>query len=259
MIRLIDTHAHLTFPHYQENLQTVLQRAEQQNVRRIITVGTDPADSEAAVKLAEAFPLVLAAVGIHPHEAKDAAESAEVLSPLCSHPKVVAIGETGLDFHYDFSPRQKQEHLFEQHLELAARYNLPLIIHSREAVDRTLQIIKSSGLTPRAVFHCFTGTAEQAQKILDMGFYISFTGVITFRNATRLAQAAAGLPVERILIETDCPYMSPEPVRKVTPNEPAMVVHVLNKLAQSLGKEAEWLAETIWNNAVALFGEKINR
>ncbi len=255
MTTLIDTHAHLTFRDYHGKLDQVLQRACDQGLGRIITVGTTVADSEAAVGLAREHEMIIASVGICPHEAKSAdSDAVKKLAELCQGPNVAAIGETGLDFHYELSPREEQERLFLQHLDLAEQLDLPVIIHSRDAEDRTIQIIESLGRPIRAVFHCFTGSQEQANKILDMGLYISFTGVITFKNAQLLARLAGAVPVDRVLIETDCPYMSPEPVRKVRPNEPAMVVYVLEKLSSLTGRPVEQLGKQIWENAAELFG-----
>ena len=255
MTALIDTHAHLTFPDYHGKRDQVLQRASAQGLGRIITVGTTIADSAAAAGLAREHEMIIAAVGICPHEAKSAdSDAVKKLAELCRQPNVAAIGETGLDFHYDLSPRKDQQRVFLQHLDLAGRLDLPVIIHSRDAEDRTIQIIESLGRPIRAVFHCFTGSQQQANKILDLGLYISFTGVITFKNAQSLARLAGAVPVDRVLIETDCPYMSPEPVRKVRPNEPAMVVHVLEKLASLSGTAVQQLAKQIWENATKLFG-----
>ncbi len=174
-----------------------------------------------------------AAVGIHPHEAKDgdAAALAE-LKHLATQDKVVAIGETGLDFHYNFSKPPDQRRVFVAHLEIARELNLPVVVHSREAFEETVEILDHSGVGLKGVvFHCFSGSAEQAQQLLDRGYYLSFTGVVTFKNAEATREAARVVPLDRLMVETDAPYMSPEPVRKQKPNEPALMVHTAKLLA----------------------------
>jgi TatD DNase family protein len=178
-----------------------------------------------------------AAVGIHPHDAKDVtAGTLAELRDLAQSQKVVALGETGLDFHYDLSPRQDQRRAFAAQLEIARELNLPVIIHSREAFDETIDIIEQfirlNSRLRGVVFHCFSGSAEQARVVLDHGFYLSFTGVVTFKNAAKTRAAAAIVPPEKLMLETDCPFMSPEPMRKQRTNEPALMVHTARFLAE---------------------------
>ncbi|GAF93398.1 unnamed protein product, partial [marine sediment metagenome] len=175
--------------------------------------------------------------GIHPHDAKDmTAETITELKKLTQNEKVVAIGETGLDFHYNFSPQKDQRRAFAQQLKIAAELNLPVIIHCREAFNDTMDILEQYGLgVKRAVFHCFSGSGEQAKIVLDKGFYISFTGVVTFRNAEKTRAAAGIVPLDRLMLETDCPYMSPEPCRKQKINEPALMIHTAARLAELKG------------------------
>jgi len=236
-MELIDTHCHLTFEQLAWEIDEVVQRSIAAGVTGWITVGTDTQHNRKAVELANRFENMYAAVGIHPHEAKDVtAETMVELEELARSEKVVAIGETGLDFHYDFSPRQDQRRVFEAQLEIARQLNLPVIIHSREAFDETIDILEQfislKGRLKGVVFHCFSGSAQQARIVLDHGFYISLTGVVTFKNAENARQAAKIVPADRLMLETDCPYMSPAPMRKQKINEPALMVHTARFLAE---------------------------
>lgn len=233
-MELIDTHCHLTFEPLVDEVEAVLERSRAAGVASWITVGTDIEDCQRASILADRFENLYAAVGIHPHEAKTVtAESIENLKALAQGVNVVAIGETGLDFHYNFSQPKDQERLFAKHLQIAKELDLPVIIHSREAFDQTLEILEQYGRgIEKIVFHCFSGNAEQAELVLKRGWYVSFTGVVTFKNADKTRNAARAVPSERLMLETDCPYMSPEPVRKQKTNEPALMVHTAGFLAE---------------------------
>ena len=235
-MELIDTHCHLTFEQLAGDIEAVIERSRAAGVTGWITVGTDPQHNRKVIELTERFENMYAAVGIHPHDAKDvAAHTMAELKELARSEKVVAIGETGLDFHYDFSPRQDQRRVFEAQLEIAHQLNLPVIIHCREAFDETIDILEQfislKGRLKGVVFHCFSGSAQQARIVLDHDFYISFTGVVTFKNAKKNREAAKIVPTRRLMLETDCPYMSPEPVRKQKINEPALMVHTARFLA----------------------------
>jgi len=233
-MELIDTHCHLTFEQFAGSVEDVLARSRQAGVTGWITIGTDTLQNRKAVELAGRFENIYATVGIHPNYAADATgEMIEELKELARNKKVVAIGETGLDFHYNFSKQQAQEELFIQHLQIAGELNLPVIIHCREAFDRTMEILmRFASNLKGVVFHCFSGSPEEAAIVLDKGFYISFTGVVTFKSADISRQAATVVPLDRLMIETDCPYMSPEPMRKQKINEPALMVHTAAKLAE---------------------------
>ena len=236
-MELIDTHCHLTFEQLAGDIDAVVDRSRAAGVAGWITVGTDPQHNRKAVELANRFENMYAAVGIHPHDAKDVeAGTMAELKELAGSEKVVAIGETGLDFHYDFSPRQDQRRVFEAQLEISRELNLPVIIHCREAFDETIDILEQfigiEGRLKSVVFHCFSGSARQARIVLDHGFYISFTGVVTFKNAEQARQAAKIVPTDRLMLETDCPYMSPAPMRKQKINEPALMVHTARFLAE---------------------------
>jgi len=258
-MELIDTHCHLTFEQLAGDIDAVVERSMAAGVVGWITVGTDPQHNRKAVELAGRFENMYAAVGIHPHDAKDVtAQTMSELKELARSEKVVAIGETGLDFHYDFSPRQEQQRLFEAQLEIARQLNLPVIIHSREAFDETIDILERfigvKGRLKGVVFHCFSGSARQARIVLDHGFYISLTGVATFKNAENARQAAKIVPADRLMLETDCPYMSPAPMRKQKINEPALMVHTARFLAELKGMEKTDFARAVTAASKDFFG-----
>ena len=253
---LIDTHCHLTFEGLAENVETVLERSRAAGVTGWITVGTDPQENQNAVELANKFENMYAAVGIHPHEARTVtADTLKELREIAQHKKVVAVGEMGLDYHYNFSSHEEQKSVFAEHLKIAAELNLPVIVHCREAFDETMEILEQhSGDVKKVVFHCFSGSAEQAKIILDKGFYVSFTGVVTFKNAEAIREAARIVPMDRLIVETDCPYMSPEPMRKQKINEPALMVHTAKRLAELKGMGLGDFAEAVTSTSKAFFG-----
>lgn len=236
-MELIDTHCHLTLEQLAWEVDHVVERSVAAGVTGWITVGTDSRESQKAVELAERFENMYAAVGVHPHEAKDfTGETISELKELAKSEKVVAVGEMGLDFHYNFSDQFDQRRTFAAQLKLAMELHLPVIIHCREAFEDTMdileQFIRLEGRLRGVVFHCFSGTAEEARIILDRGFYISLTGVVTFKNAGEIRRAAEIVPTDRLMLETDCPYMSPEPMRKRKINEPALMIHTAQRLAE---------------------------
>jgi len=233
-MELIDTHCHLTFEQLSDDIEAILARSVTEGVTAWIAVGTDPQQNLKAVELTEKFENMYAAVGIHPHDARDVtAETLTELKELAQSEKVVALGEIGLDFHYNFSSQSDQKRAFVAQLTIAKELNLPVIIHCREAFDETMEILDQYGRGLKGVvFHCFSGSAEQAKIILDYGFCISFTGVVTFKNANLIRNAAKIVPVDRLMLETDCPYMSPEPMRKQKINEPALMIHTAMYLAE---------------------------
>jgi TatD DNase family protein len=255
-MELIDTHCHLTFEPLAEDVPGVIERSRAAGVTGWITVGTTLKDDGRAVELAAKYETMYAAVGIHPHEAKDgdAAALAE-LRRLAQRDKVVAIGETGLDFHYNFSKQPDQVRVFAAHLDIARGLNLPVIVHSRNACDETVAILdRDGGGLKGVVFHCFSGSADQARQLLSRGYYLSFAGVVTFKNAQATRAAAQVVPLDRLMVETDAPYMSPEPVRKQKPNEPALMVHTAGFLADLKGMSLQDLAQATTRNAVKFFG-----
>jgi len=255
-MELVDTHCHLTFEPLAADVPGVIERSRGAGVTGWITVGTNLEDSRRAIELAGRYENMHATVGIHPHEAKagDAAALAE-LKRLVKQDKVVAVGETGLDFHYNFSKQPDPRRVFAAHLDIAREAGLPVIVHSRNAFDETVEILDHSGGGLRGVvFHCFSGSAEQAKQLLDRGYYLSFTGVVTFKNAEATREAAKTVPLDRLMVETDAPYMSPEPVRKQKPNEPALMVHTARFLADLKGVEVDHLAQATTRNANEFFG-----
>jgi len=254
-MHLIDTHCHLTFEPLDADIDAVIERSKAAGVTSWITVGTNLPDSKKAVEFASRFDNLYAAVGVHPHDAKDVApDTLTQLRDLAQNTKVVAIGETGLDFHYNFSKQPDQLRVFAAQLLLAAELNLPVIIHSRNAFDETMDILDRFGESVKSiVFHCFSGSPEQAKQVLDRGCCISFTGVVTFKNAALARQAAALVPLDRLMLETDSPYMSPEPIRKQKINEPALMTHTAKFLADLKKTPLEEFAAAVAATSKAFF------
>jgi TatD DNase family protein len=255
-MRLIDTHCHLTYEELASQMEAVLRRAQEAGVRRCITIGEDPDDGARCVELTEKHSAVFAAVGIHPHRAaRFAGADLSGWRELLAHPRVVAAGEMGLDYHYEFADRKSQWRVFEAQLETCARADLPVVIHSREATEDTVKILRDAGFGGRrVVFHCFTGSPSELRRIRDQGWRTSFTGVVTFKNAGDIRRVAREYPADEMMIETDAPFLSPEPIRNVRPNEPAHVVHTARFLAELRGQRLEELAEQTTRNAVEFFG-----
>lgn len=253
---LVDTHCHLTSNALAGQLTEVRSRASSAGIAGIITVGTDARDSGLAVAAADLLDGVYAAVGIHPHEAgKIRPDDFRILKELRHHPDVVAWGEIGLDYHYDFADRKAQQRAFASQLELAAAAELPVIIHCREAFADTLAILDEQQYAGRkVVFHCFTGTRSDADVIAARGWRLSFTGIVTFKNNRELQELATAYPLDLLMLETDSPYLAPEPCRHVKPNEPAMLVHTAAFLARLKGLALEELAERTTANAGQFFG-----
>jgi len=255
-MRLIDTHCHLADDRLRGRVGEVLARARDAGVVACICAAGDLAETRAALALAEAHECVRFTAGIHPHQAKDADDEAlRQIAELTGRQGCAALGEIGLDFHYDFSPRHRQRAAFAAQLDLARSIDKPVVIHMRDALAETLAIVRQSGCHgERLVFHSFSGGPDAAGKVLDLGAAVSFSGMATFKNAGQLRRTVALTPDDRILIETDSPYLSPEPVRRMQINEPANVVHVARCLAEVRGVGAAALAELSAANAVRLFG-----
>lgn len=230
---LIDTHCHLTDEDLATRLDEVLARSAAAGLDRMVTVATSPQDWSAAQQLVDVHEAVYLAAGLHPHNAEmfSGAVLAE-LEAVLSGPKVVALGEIGLEYHYDFCPRAHQHEAFAAQLDLARRLDIPVVVHCRDAHADCLAILDEQQMRDRPVaYHCFSGGPEDAQRILDRGWYISMAGNVTYKNARDLQAAAKVVPADRLLVETDSPYLTPEPVRKVRPNEPSHVVHTARYLA----------------------------
>jgi TatD DNase family protein len=256
MSTLVDSHCHLADPRLYSDLDGALQRAADAGVAAILAVGaigSIEAD-RLTVEIAERYQRVFAAVGVHPHNAADCDEPrATELAELATSLRVVAIGETGLDFHYMHSPAEAQERAFRRHLELARSLERPVVIHCREAERRLCEIVREVGLPPAGgVIHCFTGDNEAAREFVELGLYVSFSGILTFRNARAVRAAAATVPLERLLIETDAPYLAPEPYRG-NRNEPAYVRRTFEVLSNLRGADPLELSAHLRANAERLF------
>lgn len=263
---MIDTHCHLTYDGLLERVDEVLANAEQAGVDRMISVGTTPADAERARALSVRKPNVYFTAGLHPHYAEGYTDKPALLDALrekLADPKCVALGEMGLDRHYPDPPMDLQRRVFEWQLELASEkgdkyiFSRPIIIHNREATDETLAVLRASGIAPqRFVFHCFTGTAGELEAILGFGAMVSLTGIVTFNSAKALAEASDTIPLDRLMIETDAPYLTPEPHRKVRPNEPRYVADVARFLAARRGLTLDEFTAAIDANAQRFFNLK---
>ncbi len=277
----VDTHAHLFFKDFEDDLAKVLQRAKDAGIGYVVCPGTDIETSRQSIELAEKYENVYAAVGIHPHDAKKAAsEDGKMLDfvfaeieELSKHPKVVAVGEIGLDYHYNFSPSDIQQEVFSRQISIARQRNLPIIIHMRKAEDDTLRIVHDHVLQdtewrrgaeskkvrqqlPKGVFHCFPGDSTMARKIIEWGFYISFPGPVTFpvkpNKPNAMVEVAEQIPLEHILLETDSPYLTPYPFRGKR-NEPAHMTIIAKKVAELKGCSFEEVARLTTAGAVRLF------
>jgi TatD DNase family protein len=281
---LIDTHAHLDFPAFASDLKDVLRRAEEADVKRIITIGTSIESSRRAIELAEKYPSVYAAVGVHPSYVLEAED--DVITPLrelAQNPRVVAIGETGLDYHYlpsekvakekqvqvmtalrsetdeeieaqirDGAYKSKQASLFQQQLDLAAEVGLNVVVHQRDAWSDTLEIIRSYTGKVRAVFHCFGGSLDEANEVLGLDDLVSFTGIVTFKNGAAVRRVAAEIPLWKFMVETDCPYLAPAPLRGKR-CEPAHARRVAEAIAAARGVSLEEIAEATTETAEQFF------
>ncbi len=243
-----DSHCHLQ---YEGIPAEALDRAADAGVGRVICVGTDAAQSQAAIDVARTHPgRVWATVGLHPHDAKDGVDA---IVGMLDEPEVVGVGECGLDYHYDHSPRDVQRDAFSAQVALASARNLALVIHTREAWDDTFAILRAEGVPARTVFHCFSGGPPEARLALDLGTTLSFSGIITFKSAGELRAAAALAPLDRILVETDAPYLTPVPHRG-TPNQPRYVALVGAAVAEAKGMPVGEVERATWANTAGLFG-----
>jgi TatD DNase family protein len=253
-LHLVDTHAHLDFSNFDSDRVAVLQKAADLGLKLIVNVGCDLLSSQKSVSLAAQYPFVYAAVGIHPHDAARApVDYLSRLEEMARSPKVVALGEMGLDFYRDRSPRPVQRDVFRRQLKLARKINLPVIIHARDAHDEVLRILEEEGLpTAGGVMHCFSGDLELAKKCLELGLYISIAGPVTYSRSNTLREVAEAVPMERLLIETDAPFLAPEPLRGKR-NEPANVAFVAEKVAALRGISSEILGNKCLENARRLF------
>ena len=252
---LVDSHCHLDFPDYAGKVDEVLDRARAAGVGVCVSIGTELKRFPGVKAVAERFADVWCSVGVHPHESeKELLDDAAALIAEAAHPKVVAIGETGLDYYYEHSPRDPQRRNFRSHIAAARTTGLPVIVHTRDADDDTIAILREEMAKGAftGLIHCFTGTQRLAEAALEMGLYISVSGIATFKNSGALRDVIAGVPLDRLLVETDAPYLAPVPHRGKT-NEPAFVVHTANMLAELKGVTPDELAAATTGNFFRLF------
>jgi TatD DNase family protein len=254
---LVDSHCHLDFPDFKDELDAVMQRATDAGVGTILTICTHLSRFDRVVALAERFDNVFCTVGVHPHEAaREPRVTAEDLARMADHPKVVGFGETGLDYYYEHSPRAEQQQSFRTHIAAARIAGLPVVVHTRDAEADTARILdeeqKKGPFT--GVLHCFSSTRKLAENAIEMGFYISFSGVVTFKKADDLRATAAALPIDRVLVETDAPYLAPVPKRGRR-NEPSYVAYTANEVARVRAMNTEDFAEATTDNFFQLFAK----
>jgi TatD DNase family protein len=255
---LIDTHCHLESPKFHADRAEVIDRAIAAGVGRMVCIATTQADASAVADICAHYDQVYMALGLHPHEAKDwTPAAADAMTAMAAKPKVVAWGEIGLDYHYDLSPRDAQRRAFAEQLQIARQLGLPVIVHSREADADTLDVLRAEADGPyRGVFHCFAGDIENATRVLDLGFIVSFTGVVTFKPEMPAHDVIRHVGSGSIMVETDAPYMAPRPLRGQR-CEPAHVAHTAARVAEILGMAPDAFAEITTANAVRLFGEAL--
>jgi len=254
-VTLVDSHCHLDDEKFDADRDAAIERARAAGVARMMAIGTGdgPPDLETALRLARRHDFIYATIGVHPHDAAKATpETFDTLAHLAKDPKVLAIGEIGLDYHYDFSPRDVQRSVFSQQLALAATAGKPIVIHTREAWADTLAVLREHGLPHGGIMHCFTGGPKEAGDALDVGFHLSFGGILTFPKADDIRQAAAETPEDRLLIETDSPYLAPIPYRGKR-NEPAFLAETARRLAEVRQTSVENIAAITTQNFNRLF------
>ena len=252
MIKVIDTHAHYDDEAFDSDRDTLLKDILENSVDSIITIGCSLERSLFSVEIAEKYERIYAAVGIHPGDCENLSEDyISRLKKMAENKKVVAIGEIGLDYHYEGYDKELQADCFRKQLELAKELNLPVVIHSRDATKDTMDILRE--YKPKGVMHCFSGSSETAQEIIDLGMMISFTGVLTFKNSKKAVEACKSIPLDRIMLETDCPYMAPIPHRGER-NNSSYVYHIAEKLAEIKEISVEEAIEICNNNAIKFFG-----
>lgn len=251
---LFDTHVHLNASQFAEDEEEVISRAQAEGVSMMVVVGFDKETIQGAIRIAEKYNFIYASVGWHPVDAIDMKEEDLVwIEELASHPKVVALGEMGLDYYWDKSPKDIQKEVFRKQIRLAKKVKLPIIIHNREATQDIVEILKEEDAGEvGGIMHCFSGSLETAKECIDMNFYISFGGPVTFKNAKKPKEVAAELPLEKLLIETDCPYLTPHPYRGKR-NEPAYVKLVAEQIAELKGLSYEEVARQTTLNAKKIF------
>ena len=251
---LVDTHAHLDDVKYESDLDEVIARAAEYGVTRIISMGDTMTASQNAVKIAEKYDGIFAGAGVHPQEALSlVAGDYDRLAEMMTHPKVKVLGEIGLDYYWDTVSKEKQLEVFQWQMDLAKKHDKPVIIHCRDAYEDTYEVLKRNG--HRGIMHCYSGSVEMAKRFVELGFYISLAGPVTFKNARVPKDVAANINIENLLIETDCPYLTPHPFRGKL-NEPANVVYIAQEIAKLKNMEIENVASKTTFNAKTIFGIK---
>ena len=250
---IFDSHAHYDDPRFNEDRETLLAAMAGHGVEKIMNIGNTTQANLAGIALAEQYPFIHCTVGVHPDQAPEMQPGyLDLLAQQSRHPKVHAIGEIGLDYFYDdASPREVQRRVFEEQLALAKDLALPVVIHNRDAHQDTLELLKK--YRPKGIMHCFSGSAELAQEVVRLGMYVGFTGVITFKNARKAVEAAAAVPLERLLVETDCPYLAPEPYRGKRCDS-TMLHRMVEKLGELKGISPQEMADITWENACRIYG-----
>lgn len=253
-MELIDTHAHLDFPRFDKDREEVIKRAIESGITTIVNIGSSMTSSRNSVELSRRYDKIYSVVGIHPHNADSFnLNVSKKLKKLSQNKKVVGIGEIGLDFHYDNSPREKQKQAFRAQLRLAKSLDLPVVIHTRDADQETLEILKEENATELGgIMHCFASDKKMAKEILDLGFYIAFGGLITFNNLEDLREVVKEVPINKIIVETDAPYLTPDPYRGKR-NEPLYVKYIAEKIAEIKDLSLEEVAEITTKNAKKVY------
>ena len=254
MENIFDTHAHYDDEAFDEDREILLSSLNGRGVSLVIDCGCDAASSKKAIELSEKYDFIYAAVGIHPHEAEEAGENdLDEIRRLLKHEKAVAIGEIGLDYHYDFSPRELQKEYFEKQIVLAKELDMPIIVHDREAHEDTLELLRK--YKPKGVLHCFSGSVESAKEIISLGMYIGLGGAVTFKNARKPLEVAKFVPLDRLLLETDAPYMTPVPFRGKR-NDSSLIPYTAIKIAEVKGIAPQTVVNAANENGKRLFGIK---
>lgn len=250
---IFDSHAHYDDEQFDGDRDEVIKKCVSEGVGYILNASSDALSIEKTVELAGRYECIYAAVGLHPHNANQFDQTIlDKITALSKNSKVVAVGEIGLDYYYDFSPRDIQKQVFTKQLDIASYLNLPVVIHMRDAVEDTLEILSKYKNNVKGVMHCFSGSAEVARILVDWGFYISIGGVVTFKKAKRIFEALKEIPDERLLVETDCPYLAPEPFRGRR-NDSALLKYTIQKIAEIKGRQIEYIENVTADNAMRLF------
>ena len=253
---IVDSHCHLDYPHLYNQLDDVIKRAESNNIKKLLTICTTLESFDKIKLIIEKYNLIYGTFGIHPHETEKhkKVDSKFIMNVKKNNTKVIGVGETGLDYYYNHSDKKIQKKSFIEHISSARELNIPVIVHSRDAENDTFEIIKTAkqNSTLKVLIHCFTGTKDFAKKLLDIGCYISISGIVTFKNSTELSETASYIPLDRLLVETDSPYLAPSPLRGKS-NEPSFIVHTVAKLSEIKNVSTDIIEEKTTKNFKELF------